>query len=207
MIAATKGLWTIVLAAGGSSRLGRPKQFLRFRRRSLLTHTIATAQQLTPGRVIVVVGANRIRARTVARRSGHVSRVVANTQWSQGMSGSLNRGLAALPNQARAALLLTVDQPLVGARQLRRLIEVWSRRPGRPAAAYYEGRLGVPAVLTRRVWRAARRASGDVGAREILRDNADKVTRVVLPEAAVDIDTPDDVARIALRAPSAMAGR
>jgi len=186
-------LWTIVLAAGGSSRLGRPKQFVRVRGRSLLARTLVTAQRVTPQRVIVVVGASRARARAVVRRSSPRTIVIANTRWRAGMSGSLARGIAALPRDARAALLLTVDQPAVDARALRRLIARWSRRPARPAAASYSGRLGVPAILTRGVWRAARRASGDVGAREILRSNAGRVTAVALPEAAIDIDTQTDL--------------
>ena len=187
------GLWTIVLAAGGSSRLGRPKQFVRVRGRALLARTLATAQQLTPRRVIVVLGASRARARAVVRRNSPHTIVVANARWRDGMSGSLARGIAALPRRARAALLLTVDQPDVGARALRRLVARWALRPARPAAASYAGRLGVPAILTRRVWRDARRASGDVGAREVLRGNAGRVTHVALPEAAIDIDTQADL--------------
>ncbi len=187
-------LWTIVLAAGGSSRLGRPKQFVRVRGQSLLARTLATAQRVTPRRVVVVVGASRTRARAIVRKCSPHTIVVANARWRDGMSGSLARGIAALPRGVRAALLLTVDQPEVGARSLRRLIAHWARRPARPAAASYAGRLGVPAILTQRVWRAARRASGDVGARAILRNDANRVTHVALPEAAIDIDTQADLA-------------
>jgi len=199
MSGSVDALWTIVLAAGGSSRLGRPKQFVRVRGRSLLARTLATAQRVTPRRVIVVIGASRPRARAVVRRTSPHTIVVANAHWRDGMSGSLARGIAALPHDARAALLLTVDQPGIGARALRRLIARWSRRPARPAAASYLGRLGVPAILTERVWRAARRASGDVGAREILRSNAHRVTHVALPEAATDIDTQADLERLRAR--------
>ena len=190
-------LWTIVLAAGGSSRLGRPKQFIRWRNRTLLARIVAIAEHLTPGRVIVVVEAGRARSRAVVHRCTPRALVVANSQWRNGMSGSLARGLAALPAPARAALLLTVDQPLVTVRHLKRLIDVWSRRPNCAAAASYDSRIGVPAILTRQVWRAARHASGDVGAREILRRNENRVTKVALPEAAIDVDTPTDLERIA----------
>ncbi len=190
-------LWTIVLAAGGSSRLGRPKQFIRWRGRTLLARTLTIAEQVTPGRIIVVVGASRARSRAVVRRFAPHALVVANSQWRDGMSGSLERGLAILPASARAALLLTVDQPLITARHLDRLIAMWSRRPNFAAAASYASRIGVPAILTRRIWRATRHGSGDVGARNILRRNADRVTKVELPAAAIDVDTPSDLARIA----------
>jgi CTP:molybdopterin cytidylyltransferase MocA len=196
MQGAAENLWTIVLAAGGSARLGRPKQFVRFRAQPLLARTLANAQDVTPERVIVVIGASRIRARAAIHRHAPRTVIMANTRWREGMSGSLRRGLAALPDEALAALLLTVDQPLVRTRHLRHMIEIWSRRPMRPVAARYDDRLGVPAILPKRVWKAARHSSGDVGAREILRGNADRVTEVALPEAAVDIDTPDDIQRL-----------
>jgi molybdenum cofactor cytidylyltransferase len=191
-------LWTIVLAAGGSSRLGRPKQFIRLGGRTLLARSVAIAEHVTPSHVIVVVGASRARARIVVRRCAPRATVVVNAQWRDGMSGSLARGLEALPETAQAALLLTVDQPLVTERHLNRLIALWSRRPSRAAAASYASRVGVPAILTRQIWKAARHASGDVGAREILRSNGDRVTNVELPEAAIDVDTPKDLARIAM---------
>jgi molybdenum cofactor cytidylyltransferase len=178
-------LWTIVLAAGGSSRLGQPKQFVRWHGRTLLARIVAIAEHATPGRVIVVVGAGRARSRAVVHRCTPRAVVVANSQWRNGMSSSL------------AALLLTVDQPLITARHLQRLIGRWSRRPNCAAAASYDNRIGVPAILTRQVWRAAQHASGDVGAREILRRNENRVTKVALPEAAIDVDTPKDLERIA----------
>lgn len=190
-------LWTIVLAAGGSTRLGRPKQFIRWRGRTLLARSVAIAERVTPSRVIVVVGAGRARSRAVVRRCAPQAIVVANSRWRSGMSGSLACGLAALPETACAALLLTIDQPLVTARHLNRLIALWSRRPNCAAAASYAGRIGVPAILTRRIWRAARHASGDVGARAILRRNESRVTKFELPEAAIDVDTPKDLERLA----------
>jgi len=87
--------------------------------------------------------------------------------------------------------VLLVDQPRVDAAALHRLLVAWRRRPGVPAAARYAGRAGVPAMLPRRHWRAARALRGDEGARSLLRGV--QVTLVDMPEAALDVDTPEDL--------------
>lgn len=191
------GLWTVILSAGGSTRLGRPKQLLRRRGKTLLRNTVDIAQTVTPGRIVAVVGAHPFRMRSTLRNCGLGIHTVTNTRWRDGMAGSLRHGLEALPPNARAALLLLTDQPLVTANDLERLVRAWARRPQRAAAAAYGGRLGIPAVLPRRLWRDAKRVSGDVGARDVLRRPGARITRVSLPAAGIDIDTQDDL--VALR--------
>jgi molybdenum cofactor cytidylyltransferase len=187
------GLWTVILAAGGSTRLGSAKQLLRYRGQTAIARTIGLAQALTPNRVAVVVGAEALRVRGAARREPGRLRIARNPRWREGMSRSLRLGLAALPRQAEAALVLVVDQPLVTEGDLVRLVDAWSRRPGRPAAAAYAGRLGIPAILPRRSWLRASRAGGDVGAREILRDPLMHVTAIPMATAAFDVDTREDL--------------
>jgi molybdenum cofactor cytidylyltransferase len=189
----------VLLAAGGSSRLGRPKQLVRRRCKPLLLHALAAARGAL-GRddaTVVVLGAGALRLRNVLRRSAPkgAARVAYNALWRAGLAGSLRVGLDALPRTARAALVMVVDQPNVDAAALRRLIGAWRARPGIPAAAHYAGRAGVPAILPRRLWHAARSLGGDAGARALLR-SAPKVTLVKMPEAELDVDTAEDVARI-----------
>jgi CTP:molybdopterin cytidylyltransferase MocA len=184
-----------VLAAGGSRRLGKPKQLVRRRTRPLLAHTLAAARSALPtAPLIVVLGSHALRLRLVVRRAGH-GITVNNPRWEDGLATSLRAGLAATPPGTRALLVLLVDQPEVGAAALRRLVRAWRRRPGVPAAACYGGHAGVPAILPRRNWRAIRALRGDSGARALLR-NAPSVTLVALPEAAIDIDTPADLAAL-----------
>lgn len=187
------GLWTIILSAGGSTRLGRPKQLLRRHGRTLLSNTANLAQTVTPGRIVVVVGAHRYRMRSALHDCGIGVHTVENSRWRDGMAGSLCRGLEALPPDAAAALLLVTDQPLVAPADLRRLVAAWSRQPQRAAASSYGGRLGIPAILPRRLWREAKRERGDVGARSILRRPGARITTVCLPAAGIDIDTEQDV--------------
>jgi molybdenum cofactor cytidylyltransferase len=181
-----------LLAAGGSRRLGTPKQLVRYRGRPLLLHAVAAARGALPrAALIVVVGAEALRMRLVLRRARCGARIVTNTRWQEGMATSLRAGLPAVPRTARAALVLLVDQPRVGGAAITRLVRAWRQRPSLPAAARYGERAGVPAVLPRRYWRALKAQRGDEGARALLRGGA--TTLVDTPEATLDIDTPADL--------------
>jgi molybdenum cofactor cytidylyltransferase len=185
----------VLLAAGASRRLGFPKQLLRRRGQPLLVHAIEAVRGAAPqAPLIVVLGASALRLRSVVRRAARNAVVVRNPRWSDGLATSLNAGLAAVPARSCAILVLLVDQPGVDARSLRNLLAAWRRRPGAAAAAFYAGRAGVPAVLPRNYWRAIRALDGDAGARTLLLSAS--ITRVPMPEAELDIDTPADVARL-----------
>ena len=186
----------ILLAAGGSSRLGLPKQLARRRMRPLILTALAAAREALDGaEVVVVLGAGALRLRALLRRHEPGARIALNPHWHAGLAGSLKIGLDAAPLGTAAILVLLVDQPNVGGAALRRLLAAWRRRPSQPAAAYYSGHAGVPAILPRRCWRALRELDGDAGARMLLRSAATP-TLVVIPEAAFDVDTPDDLARL-----------
>jgi molybdenum cofactor cytidylyltransferase len=193
-----------LLAAGGSRRLGRPKQLVRRGNRPLLLNALAAARGAL-GRedsAVVVLGAGALRLRNLLRRAAPRKlnaafpvRVAYNALWRAGLASSLRVGLDALPHTARAALVMVIDQPDVDAAALSRLIAAWRKRPEVPAAAHYAGRAGVPAILPRRLWRAARSLEGDVGARALLRSTRE-LTLVEMPEAELDVDTEGDLARL-----------
>jgi CTP:molybdopterin cytidylyltransferase MocA len=186
----------VLLAAGGSSRLGTPKQLVRLRGRPLLLRAIDAATSVVePSAVVVVLGAHALRLRALLRRAGGGTRPVVNARWPDGLAGSLQAGLDAVPREARAALVMLVDQPKVDRRSVRRLAAAWRKRPRIAAAAWYGGRLGVPAILPRSTWRTLSESSGDTGARALLRQAA-HVTAVEMPEAAFDLDRPEDLDRL-----------
>jgi CTP:molybdopterin cytidylyltransferase MocA len=183
----------VLLAAGGSRRLGHPKQLLRRQGRPLLLHAMDAARAAAPGApLIVVLGAHSMRLRLVVRRESPSTIVVTNPRWETGLASSLQAALDKVPRGTRAMLVQLVDQPRVDADALRRLLNAWRRRPHTAAAARYDNRAGVPAVLPRGSWRSVRALRGDSGARALLR-GAQALTLVDMPEAAVDLDTPEDV--------------
>lgn len=196
--AARHDLACVLLAAGGSHRLGSPKQLVRLRGRPLLVHALAAACAAQPtAPIVVVLGAHALRLRALVRRTAANAEVIYNARWANGMAGSLAAGLSAVPAGTAAVLVTLVDQPHVDARALRRVVAAWRRRPGLAAAARYSGRSGVPAVLPRALWRAVRTLEGDAGARALLQGS--RVTLVDMPEAALDIDTAADIERFARR--------
>lgn len=192
----TTRLACVILAAGGSSRLGRPKQLLRRRTQPLLLATVAAARAQGCAPITVVLGAEAQRLRSLLARQARGVRVVYNAAWREGMGSSVRAALPAARRLGGGTLFLVVDQPLVGAHELARLVRSWQRQPGLPIAAYYEGRAGVPAIVPNRRLRRIRMLRGDAGLRWLLRDGAMRIRLCELPEAAIDVDTPQDWARL-----------
>lgn len=179
----------LLLAAGGSRRLGRPKQFLRLRGASLLALRIRQAAALDLGPPLVVTGARRLAVSRAARMAG--ADTVHHPGWRAGMGSSLARGVSRV-SPGRAVLVMTVDQYRLRREDLARLLAAWRRQPARPVAAAYAGHLGVPAILPAR-WRSRLlRMAGDRGAAALLHAAGRQVTPVPLPRAAIDVDYPED---------------
>jgi len=187
------GLAAIVLAAGGSSRLGRPKQLLRWRNEPLIARAARLARQSVGGNVIVVLGAGRQRLRSLLRRRDSSLDIVCNARWPEGLASSLKAGLSRVPRSAAGVLIVLVDQPGIERADLARLVARWRARACQPAAAFYLGRAGVPAVIPRRLFKAVGTLEGDAGARQLLR-NVGAVSLIDMPGAGFDIDTPTDAA-------------
>jgi len=190
----------VILAAGGSSRLGRSKQLLRYRGVPLIERAVRLARHAAGSGVIVVLGDQRQRLRSLLQRRGQGAQkprltIVGNPRWTDGLSSSLRAGIAAVPPGAEAVLMLLVDQATLTSLDIERLVSGWRRHPLRPAAAHYLGRIGVPAVIPRRWFRELATLDGDVGAREVLR-RVDGVSLVEMPAAAFDVDTAADAAAL-----------
>ncbi len=189
----------VILAAGGSRRLGEAKQLVPFRGRSLLAHAIATALEADCGPVLVVLGARADALRDEAAGLG--ARVVENPDWATGLGSSVRAAIAAVeaevPEAEAEAVLCTVcDQPLVTADLLASMVR--AHREGRDlVAAAYDGATGVPALFARRFFAELRELPGDSGARRVLARHAADVHAIPFPGGAVDVDTPADVARLA----------
>ena len=158
----------------------------------MILTAVDAAESVTPGRVLVVLGAHSLRLRALLARNYANLPIVNNTSCQDGISSSLLAGINTVPPEATGVLVLLSDQPGVGAGSLQRLVAAWQRQPSRAVAAGYQGGFGVPAVLPRRVWRQLRELRGDVGAKAVL-GNAGSNTMVLnMPEAAFDVDTDED---------------
>ncbi len=175
----------MILAAGSGTRFGRPKAQVRIGARTLvgIVADVATAAGLSP--VIVVTPPDAAVPETTL--------VVRNDLASAGMSRSLRLGLAAVPPDADAAVILLADQPTVDVRLLH---ELGGWRGGTPiVATRADGVLGPPVLLEREAFALADGLSGDIGLRALLRSDPTQVTAVD-HEALPDVDTPADIEAI-----------
>jgi molybdenum cofactor cytidylyltransferase len=184
----------VVLAAGGSSRLGRPKQLLWHRGRSLLRRAAEEALASGCEPVVVVLGAEA--GRLAPELAGLPVKPVVNERWADGMSTSLRLGVEALGPVVEACVLLLCDQPSVTAALLRGLVEA-HRHGHRLAGCEYGDALGVPALFDRSLFPELLNLGGDRGARPVLAAHAAEAARIAFPEGVLDIDTPEDAARLA----------
>lgn len=184
----------LVLAAGGASRFGSPKQLARLRGESLLQRAVTRATEVAGHAVTVVLGAHAADIAPGLRHSP--ASVVVNRNWEEGLASSLRAGVAHLPGSTAAVLVTLADQVAVTGMDLRRLVASWRQQPDWVVAASYEGRTGVPAIFPGHAFPALLELRGDVGAQPLLRRMADRCVRVPMPNAAIDIDTPQDLQRL-----------
>jgi molybdenum cofactor cytidylyltransferase len=194
---AGEGLYAIVLAAGASTRFGSAKQLVRVAGRPLLHTAVTRASEVVGNALLVVLGSGAAELAPLLKHSP--GSVVINHEWREGLGSSIRAGVARLPSTCSGVLLVLADQAAVSADDLRRLVGSWRRQPQHIAAARYGGTTGVPAVFPRAMFRALAELRGDSGARLLLRRTADRLVRVPMPSAAVDIDTPEDL--LALESP------
>jgi molybdenum cofactor cytidylyltransferase len=185
------GLYAIVLAAGAATRFGSAKQLVRISGRPLLHNTVSNAVEIAGAATIVVLGAY---AAELAPLLSHTpASVVINRDWREGIGSSIRRGVAALPSTCTAVMMVLADQAAVTAQDLQRLVSAWKRQPEYVAAALYSGSTGVPAIFPRSRFVELTELRGDMGARMLLQRNPDRVIRVPMESAALDIDTPEDL--------------
>ena len=187
-------LHAIVLAAGASTRFGSPKQLVRVDGRPLLHAAVSRAVEVAGHSVSVVLGAN---AAELAPLLSHTSAsVVINRDWSEGMASSIRAGVSRLPGSCTGVMLVLADQAAVTAEDLRRLAAAWRRQPAYIAAAQYGATMGAPAIFPSSMFRDLAELRGDRGAQTLFKRNPDRVVRVPMESAAIDIDTPEDLLRL-----------
>jgi CTP:molybdopterin cytidylyltransferase MocA len=187
----------VVLAAGGSTRFGRPKQLAAYEGEPLVRRAAAAARAAGAHPGVVVVGAHAALVGAALAGLDGVA-IAVNEGWRAGLASSLAVGLGAVAPAAPEGVLVTLaDQPLVDAAALRQLLAAFAAGHRVVAAAYGDGAVGVPALFGREHLAELAGLAGDAGAGAWLRARAGGVARVSLGAAALDVDTPADLARLA----------
>lgn len=187
----------LVLAGGGSARLGHPKQLLSYRGTTLLQHSVQEALAAGVGPVIVVLGAD---AENVKKSLDHPPvKVVINHGWKEGMASSIRCGVQDFQKNypgVEGLILMVCDQPFIRAALLTELITA-HRETGKPVVACsYAGTFGPPVFFHHSLLEELLRLEGDIGARAVVQQHADAVAVIPFPDGAFDVDTNQDVERL-----------
>ncbi|MEM7373337.1 MAG: nucleotidyltransferase family protein [Bacteroidota bacterium] len=184
----------IILAAGNSSRLGRPKQLLPYQGKSLLRHAVDTALLAKTGEVIVVVGS---RANQIQKDINRLSvKIVMNHGWEAGMGGSISTGMQQVPQMSVGVLLMLCDQPQLSADHLIDLARSHKEKHHPIVASSYGGQLGVPACFSSAYFSQLSHLSGQTGAKKLLIQHQPLVHSLPFPKGMLDVDTEEDYQRL-----------
>lgn len=183
----------VLLAAGASKRLGKPKQELLYKGETLLQHAIHAAVESACKPIMVVLGANA--DQLSPELSGENVVTAHNPDWQEGMASSLRVGLSELISiepDVSDAIFMVCDQPYVDAAILDKLIQVRQESGKGIVACAYGNTLGTPALFNKAYFEELMALKGKGGAKEFLFKYNDDTASVPFPQGAVDIDTPAD---------------
>jgi molybdenum cofactor cytidylyltransferase len=190
-----------VLAAGQSRRMGTINKLLAdLDGVPMLLRAVDSALASRASPVIVVTGHEETRVRTALGRKRKIT-IVHNPDYAEGLSTSLARGLAAVPDSCDGALVCLGDMPRIKAHHLDRLIDAFNSDEGRAICVpTYEGKRGNPVLFARRFFQEMAGIAGDVGARHLIGEHGELVAEIEMGDEGVliDVDSPD--ALVALRA-------
>ena len=188
-----KKVCIVVLAAGNSSRMGKPKQLLVVNEKTLLNHTISQCLESEAERVIVVLGSNyQLISETIT--SKHVC-ILNNPRWQQGMGSSIScavRYLKSNYSELDAVLFALSDQPLVSVNNYNNLINRYIKNCNKIICSRYNEHLGVPAIFDRKYFDDLEKLDGQLGAKDLIKKNLKTVDIVEMGECLMDLDTPED---------------
>ncbi len=182
----------LLLAAGSSSRLGRPKQLIEYEGKTLIRRAAETLIEAGCLPVIVVLGAEVDGTRQAL--DGLAVRIFVHQGWEEGMGSSIAFGVRSLletESDLDAILISTCDQPKISGSDLLDFLAQFSTSRASIIAAEYEGVRGVPALFSSEVFDDLLKLSGDKGARDLIRGR--NSIAISLPVAAFDVDKPADL--------------
>lgn len=184
----------VVLAAGGSKRLGQPKQLVRIDGESLVRRAVVAARDGGCGAIVVIAG--ELMSEIERESLGTPAVVIHNADWRRGVGTSIAtcvRAIAATNEELQFVMILACDQPFVSGEVVRALIDA-QRTSGKPiVASTYANTIGIPALFDRSCFAALVALSGDAGAKRIIESRRSEVAIIPFEAGAIDIDTPADL--------------
>jgi molybdenum cofactor cytidylyltransferase len=189
-----RNVGALILAAGGSSRFGRPKQLVRFRGETFVRRVVRAAAEAHCLPIIVVVGESGNAIREELRETSAV--IVENQEWQRGLGTSIRAGMRYLSASTDAVVLLTCDQPFVGLAIVAELIDTHTKTAKPIVASSYANTLGVPALFDRSCFEDLLALPDGSGAKALIAARGDDIAAIAFEQGAIDVDTPADFQRL-----------
>ena len=183
----------VILAAGASTRLGKPKQLIQYHGKTLLDHSVNEAINAKADAVVVILGKNADLLQN--KIDNQKVNVVINKDWEEGMAASVRLGLATLLKikpYIDAVIFMVCDQPHISSLVLNELITTQQKTTKQIVTCNYGGSIGPPALFHKKYFRELAKVKGDIGARNIIQQNMNDVATILFPEGKIDIDTQED---------------
>jgi len=189
----------IVLAAGLSTRMGRPKLTLPIAEKTVLERVLDAFRSSKVDEIVVVLGADAAQIRRSVKFGDE--RVVINPDYRRGMSGSLKTGLGAVEKQADAVIIALGDQPLLAPRTIDGMVDEYLASRAPVVVPVYRGRRGNPVLFDRSLFAQIMRIEGDRGAKSVVNGNEAGLRELRVEDRGtlMDIDTPSDYRKVVSR--------
>ncbi|AMR34025.1 hypothetical protein A0256_22545 [Mucilaginibacter sp. PAMC 26640] len=186
----------IILAAGASRRLGKPKQNLIYKGETLLQRAVNTAIASECSPVVLVLGANADAIESTLVPGKFT--IVINPDWQSGMASSVKLGINEIAKDKTidAAVIMLCDQPFVTPELINSLLHYRGTTGKTIIGSAYKNTVGVPALFDRSVFNKLEELQGDEGARLLLKNQAQDVFAVKFDEGIIDIDTAEDYSQL-----------
>ena len=186
----------LILAAGNSSRLGEPKQLLKFNGKTLLRNVVEEAKKVSES-IIVVTGSGH--TDIVAEITDLEVKIVENTKWNQGMGSSIKIGMIQLLNEfpeVQNVIVSVCDQPFIIASVFSDLIQIQKDSLKGIVASKYSDTLGTPVLFTEKYFQELSSLSGKEGAKKMILKFKDDIAGIKFEKGAIDIDTQSDYQKL-----------
>lgn len=188
-------IYGILLAAGESKRLGRAKQLLDFKGKSLLQISIERFHKIGIKNIQLVLGARFEQIQSHVLVSYPEISILHNTEWETGMASSLKKGLISLSEDCDGVFVSLSDQPLIPIGHFEKMKETFLNS-GKLICSFYNHKAGVPVIIPKKYFSELIDQEGKAGARYLIRKFADESIQIPCPEAAFDIDTEQDYQKL-----------
>ena len=188
-------IWAIVLAAGESKRMGRPKQLLPFGKQTIIENVVEQVTKSKVDNTLIVLGANREKIAEKVER--FAAKQVYNPSFREGMLSSIQTGFAAVPEEARAVLIVLGDQPTVPMEVMDRIIDAYRESKKGIILPVFKNRRGHPILIDSKYRSEVKTLDPEIGLKALVRSHAADIeeVNVTTPDILTDIDNPAEYRR------------